>query len=91
MSVTIEDIAKNLNLAVSTVSKALNGYSDVSQKTKDRVLQTARELGYHPSAAARNLRRRRTDKIGFLFSFPVTMISEWASRLITGAITAAEK
>ncbi len=91
MTVTIEDIAQHLNLAVSTVSKALNGYSDVSQKTKDRVQAAARDLDYHPNTAARNLRRRRTDKIGFLFSFPVTMISEWASRLITGAITAAEK
>ena len=91
MAVTIEDIAQHLNLAVSTVSKALNGYSDVSQKTKDLVREAARELNYHPSAAARNLRRQRTDKIGLLFSFPVTMISEWASRLITGAVTAAEQ
>ena len=57
MSVTIEDIAQHLNLAVSTVSKALNGYSDVSQKTKERVLEAARELDYHPNTAARNLRR----------------------------------
>jgi DNA-binding LacI/PurR family transcriptional regulator len=91
MSVTIEDIAQQLNLAISTVSKALNDYSDVSQKTKDRVLAAARELDYHPSAAARNLRRRRTDKIGFSFSFPVSLMSDYISRLITGAVTAAEQ
>jgi LacI family transcriptional regulator len=91
MSVTIEDIAQHLGVAVSTVSKALNDYSDVSQKTKDRVLEAAGELGYHPSAAARNLRRGRTDKIGFSFSFPVSLISEYISRLITGAVTAAEQ
>lgn len=91
MPVTIEDIAKHLGLAVSTVSKALNNYSDVSQKTKNRVLEVARELDYYPSAAARNLRRQRTDKIGFLFSYPITVISEYASRLITGAITSTEK
>ena len=91
MSVTIEDIAQHLNLAISTVSKALNDYSDVSQKTKDRVLAAARELEYHPSAAARNLRRRRTDKIGFSFSFPVSLMSDYISRLITGAVTAGEQ
>lgn len=91
MSVTIKDIAQHLGIAVSTVSKALNNYSDVSQKTKERVLAAARELDYHPSAAARNLRRRRTDKIGFSFSFPVSLMSDYISRLITGAVTAAEK
>ena len=91
MAVTIQDIAQHLNLAVSTVSKALNNYPDVSQQTKDRVIEVARELSYYPSAPARNLRRRRTDKIGFLFSFPITAISEYVSKLITGAIIAAEK
>jgi len=91
MAVTIQDIAQHLNLAISTVSKALNDYPDVSQQTKDRVTEVARDLGYYPSAPARNLRRRRTDKIGFLFSFPITVISEYVSKLITGAIIAAEK
>ncbi len=91
MSVTIEDIARHLGIAVSTVSKALNDYSDVSQETKERVLAATRELDYHPSAAARNLRRRRTDKIGFSFSFPVSLMSDYISRLITGAVTATEQ
>jgi LacI family transcriptional regulator len=90
MAVTIQDIAKHLNLAVSTVSKALNNYPDVSPQTKTRVIDCARDLGYYPSATARNLRRRRTDKIGFLFSFPINTISEYVSKLITGAITVAE-
>lgn len=90
MAVTIQDIAQHLNLAVSTVSKALNDYPDVSPQTKSRVMACARELGYYPSATARNLRRRRTDKIGFLFSFPISTMSEYVSKLITGAITAAE-
>lgn len=91
MSVTIDDISKQLGLSISTVSKALNNYTDISQETKNRVLEAAQEMGYHPSAAARNLRRRRTDKVGFLFSFPVTTISEYAAKLITGAIIAAEQ
>jgi len=90
MTVTIQDIAQHLNLAVSTVSKALNDYPDVSPKTKARVLDCASQMGYYPSATARNLRRRRTDKIGFLFSFPISAISEYVSNLITGAIFSAE-
>ena len=91
MSITIVDISKYLGISPSTVSKALNGYDDISQETRERVLAAAQELGYHPSAAARNLRTRRTQKIGLLFSFPVTTISEYVSRLITGAIITAEQ
>jgi DNA-binding LacI/PurR family transcriptional regulator len=91
MAVTIQHIAQRLELAVSTVSKALNNYPDVSPETRQRVQEAARELGYYPSATARNLRRQRTEKIGFLFSFPVTTISEYVSKLISGAIIAAEK
>lgn len=90
MPVTIEDIAKHLGLSVSTISKALNNYADVSEETRQRVLQAAQELGYHPSAAARNLRRQRTDKIGFLYSFPTTYIGEFASRVINGAVAKTE-
>jgi LacI family transcriptional regulator len=90
MSVTIEDIARHLSLSVSTVSKALNDYKDVSDETKRRVLETARELDYHPSAAARSLRRQRSNKIGLLFGYPVTVISEYVARVITGAMLAAE-
>ncbi|MEL7435778.1 MAG: LacI family DNA-binding transcriptional regulator, partial [Chloroflexota bacterium] len=61
MSVSITDIAKHLKLSNSTVSKALNGYSDVSDQTRERVMQTAQDMGYQPSAAARSLRRGRTD------------------------------
>lgn len=90
MPITIEDIAQHLGVSVSTVSKALNNYRDVSPATRQRVLDAARELGYHPSAAARNLRRQRTDKIGFLYSFPTTHIGEFASRIINGAVSEAE-
>ena len=90
MSVTIEDISKKLNLSTSTVSKALNGYKDVSEKTRELVRGTAKELGYHPSAAARNLRRQRTDKIGFIFNHSVMYISDYFAEVIVGATTAAE-
>ena len=90
MAVKIEDISKKLNLSVSTVSKALNGYKDVSQKTRDLVVDTAKELGYHPSASARNLRRQRTDKIGFVFNNSLMYISDYFAEVVVGATAAAE-
>jgi LacI family transcriptional regulator len=91
LAVTIQDIARHLNVAPSTVSKALNNYPHISSETRNRVLEASRELGYFPSAAARALRRRKTDRIGFLYGFITADIGEYASRLINGAVNAAEK
>lgn len=91
MAVTIQDLAHCLNLAPSTVSKALNDYPHISSETKQRVLEAVRELDYYPSAAARDLRRRKTNRIGFSYGYTTTDIGELASRLINGAVAAAEK
>lgn len=89
MSVTIEQLSRQLNLSVSTVSKALNGYPDVAEETRQRVLAVARDLGYEPSAAARNLRRGRSDKIGFVFNSALPFISDYFAEVIVGAALAA--
>jgi len=91
MPVTIQDIASYLNLAPSTVSKALNDYPHISAETKNRVLEASRELGYYPSATARNLRRGRTDKIGLLINTSIMYMSEYLSEVFPGATIAAEK
>lgn len=66
MSITIRDVAKRLNLSITTVSRALDGYDDVSEKTRQRVIQVANEMGYTPSRNARQLRRKRTDTLGYI-------------------------
>jgi LacI family transcriptional regulator len=66
MSVTIRDVAKRLKLSITTVSRALDGYDDVAASTRERVVQTARKMGYVPSRAARQLRRQRADAIGYV-------------------------
>ena len=66
MSVTIRDVAKRLNLSITTVSRALDGYSDVAEDTRYLVEETARQMGYVPNQAARQLRRRRADAIGYI-------------------------
>ena len=61
---TIRDVAKRLNLSITTVSRALDGYSDVAEDTRQKVIETAQEMGYVPTRAARQLRRKRTETIG---------------------------
>ena len=91
MSITIDDIATKLGVAPSTVSKALNDRADVSMRTKQRVKQTVRELGYQPTAAARSLRRMRTDKIGLVVNYPIHMVRDFLAELIPGIAARAEE
>lgn len=54
-------------------------------------MAASRDLGYRPRSAARNLRRQRTDKIGFFINSAVTHISDYFAEIIVGATTAAEE
>ena len=90
MSITIKDISRRLGISVSTVSKALNGYPDVSEDTRERIQELARELDYHPNIAAQSLRRGRTNKIGLLINNPLPFISEYIADIISGAALTAE-
>lgn len=67
MPVTIRDIAKRLNLSVGAVSRALSGYTDIAEDTRNRIIKTAREMGYTPNRAARQLRKQTTGTtIGYI-------------------------
>ena len=68
MTTSIRDLAAACGLSVSTVSKALNGYPDVSEKTREQVRRAAESLGYHPSAIARSLKTGRSFNLGVLYS-----------------------
>jgi DNA-binding LacI/PurR family transcriptional regulator len=91
MSITIQDIAQKLGVSVSTVSKALNNYSDVSQETRIRIQDAAREMGYYPSVAAQSLRSRQTNRIGLVVNYPVATVGDYLAELIIGAAKAAEQ
>lgn len=54
-TITIKDIARELNISVSTVSRALRDAFDVSLETKQMVLEKAKELNYKPNYNARGL------------------------------------
>lgn len=67
MMVTIDEIAKLSKVSISTVSKALNGYSEISEKTKKRIIDIADELGYMPNATAQSLVRKRSNTVGVVY------------------------
>ncbi len=64
--VTIKDIARKLNMSVSTVSKALNNDATISSYTSERVKALARELNYVPNEAARHFKLNRTFTLGLI-------------------------
>jgi LacI family transcriptional regulator len=61
---SIIDLAQQLNIAASTVSRALNGHGAISEATTKRVLALAKELGYQPNNMAAGLRRGRSNMLG---------------------------
>ena len=61
---TIHDIAKKLNIAASTVSRALNNNPVISEPTRKLIEKTAKEMGYRPNIMAANFRTKRTNTIG---------------------------
>jgi LacI family transcriptional regulator len=66
MRVRMKDIAEDLNVSVVTVSKVLRNHSDISESTRERVLQRMKELNYRPNLAARTLVTGRTFMIGLV-------------------------
>jgi LacI family transcriptional regulator len=64
--ITIYDLARELNISIATVSRALKDDPVVSKKTKKRIAELAEEMGYRSNHFARNLRNQRTDTIGVI-------------------------
>lgn len=62
--VTINDLARKLGLAPSTVSRALRDHPDISKETKRRVLAMAAKTHYQPNLIAQSLQNRRSNNIG---------------------------
>jgi LacI family transcriptional regulator len=85
MRTTIHDVAKKLKLSITTVSRAIDGYDDVAEQTRELVIKTAREMGYSPNRAARQLRRQKAETIGFILPAGAENFSEpFFSEFIAG-------
>jgi DNA-binding LacI/PurR family transcriptional regulator len=64
--VTIKDIARRLNISVSTVSRALRGSTDINPETKKLVIDLAAELDYQPNSIALSLVKSKTNIVGVI-------------------------
>lgn len=86
--ITLQDLAYELNISVSTVSKALKGYPDVSEKTKKAVVELADKLNFSPNVVASNLRTQHTKTIGVIVP---EIVHHFFSNVIGGIINIAEQ
>ena len=94
MAATIKDLARKLNLSVSTVSYALNnGPKPVSPDVRERVLRAAAEMDYRPNRLARSLVTRRTHAVGVVLptTVPNVMLSQFVQLALNGIVNAAEE
>lgn len=91
--VTIKDISKQCGVSPATVSKALNGYGDISTETAEMIRQTAQEMHYMPNAAARQLKTNMSHNIGVLFVDDTMsgLTHEYFSAILNSAKEEAER
>jgi len=76
---TIKDISKQLGISVTTVSRALNGYSDVNEDTRKRIQDAAKALNYRPNQIARKLVTGRSGIVAMVLpdDFGITTKAIW--------------
>ncbi len=86
--VTIYDIAKELNLSTSTISRALRNNPSISKKTINKIKKTAKDMGYRPNTLAASLRGNKSNSIGILVP---TVTQPFLSSLISGIEIVAQK
>jgi len=85
--VTIKDIAAELGISKSTVSRALGGAEDISKATRERVLYAAESMDYHPNVSALNLIAGKTKTIGVIIpAFTIPFYSRVISALQNEAL-----
>lgn len=85
---TLKQIAETLGISITTVSKALKNYPDVSEKTKKSVLDLANSLQYTPNSFAVNLRTKESKTIGLIIP---EVVHHFFSSVVNGIIAEAEK
>jgi len=64
--ITLKDISIKVGKSITTVSRALNDYDDVSPETKRMIQGAAEEMGYRPNIIAQRLQKQKTDTLGFI-------------------------
>ncbi|WP_139891831.1 LacI family DNA-binding transcriptional regulator [Bacillus sp. D386] len=68
MNLTIKDIAQMANVSQGTVSKVINNYEGISEKTKKKVMDIINQSGYEPNFSARSLATKKSNLIGLIYA-----------------------
>ncbi|WP_035085110.1 LacI family DNA-binding transcriptional regulator [Aquimarina latercula] len=79
--ITLKDIAKEFNVSIATVSKALSDSYEISSKTKTKIQEYAREHHYKPNSIALNLQNRKTKTIGVIIP---NMLNHFFTKVFVG-------
>jgi LacI family transcriptional regulator len=85
---TIKDVAREASVSVASVSRAMNGHSNVTETTRQRILEAARRLEYVPHSGARSLTMRHSNTIGVVLP---DLFGEFFSEIIRGIDSAAHR
>lgn len=92
MNVTMDDIAREVGVSKSTVSRVINNTGKVSEETRQLVLDAVKRLNYTPSSAARTLATNETGNLGFFIRTRYFSDSDpFYSKVFTGAESEAKK
>jgi len=86
---TLKDIGAELGLSVTTVSRALNGFPEVSARTRDRVRRCADRLGYRPNRSAQRLVTGRSGMVGMILKVAPDMTADETFFEVLTGLTAA--
>ncbi len=88
----LKDLAKNLGISETTVSRALNGYPEVSERTRQKVLAAAKAAGYRPNPMARSLAVGRTNVVGIIYPLrPNDLADPMFIDIVDGMVEGLEK
>lgn len=85
---TLKQIAKELHVSVSTVSKALNDSPEISEQTKAKVKEYAKLKNYKPNVIGLNLKNRKTKTIGVIIP---NILNSFFAKVFTGIEKVAEE
>ncbi|HRR90894.1 MAG TPA: LacI family DNA-binding transcriptional regulator [bacterium] len=86
--VNIQEVAKEAGVSPSTVSRALNGFPGISEKTRERIVEIARKLNYRPNYRGQILTTQNTKNIGLLIT---DITNPFFPELVMGAEEYASK
>jgi LacI family transcriptional regulator len=82
---TLKELASKLDVSITTVSRALAGHEAIALKTRERVMQAAKELGYVPNTAARALVSGRSGFVGLVLTIRgPNLVDSFLGEFITG-------